>query len=81
MTSTATGILFALNEHKEIHGTERLTLLLNIHPSHKSRVFAEALSLKRMGMIDMEISPGGRGNKTIYRDRGVIKVEPNGSNN
>ena len=80
MTSTATGILFALNEHKEIQGTEELTILLGIHVGNKRRVFAEALMLSRMGMIEMIISPGGRGNKTIYRDRGVIKVEPHEPN-
>lgn len=75
MTSIATDILLALNEHKEVQGTEALTLLLNRGVSSKRRVFSEAIALHRLGMIEMIISHGGRGHKTIYRDRGVIKVQ------
>jgi len=77
MTNIALGILLALHEHKEIHGTEELAHLLN---SRDHYVFTNALMLSKYGLIEMVISPGGRGNKTIYRDRGVIKVEPHDSN-
>ena len=75
MTSIATDILLVLNERKEIQGTEALTLLLNKSVSSKRRVFSEAIALHRLGMIEMIVSPGGRGKKTIYRDCGVIKVQ------
>lgn len=74
MTNLQTGILFILHEHKEIRGTETLARLLNT-PTNKGRVFSACLSLNRMGMIDMQISDGGRSKPTVYRDRGVIKVQ------
>lgn len=72
MTSIALGILLALHEHKEIQGTEELARILNARDHY---VFTNALLLAKYGMIDMQISTGGRGNKTIYRDAGVIKVQ------
>lgn len=74
MKKLTTNILFAVHEHKEIRGTENLTSMLGIDIRHKSRVFAEALALNRLGMIEMIISRGGRGKRTIYRDCGVIKI-------
>lgn len=79
MTNIALGILLALNEHKEIRGTEELTRILG--SGHKEYVIANALLLAKNGMINMEISTGGRGNKTIYRDAGVIKVNAHGHRN
>jgi hypothetical protein len=75
MTNISYGILEALREHKEIQGTEQLTKIINVHIGHKGRVFAQACTLARYGMIEMIISSGGRGVKTIYRDRGVLKVQ------
>lgn len=72
MTNISLGILIALNEHKTIEGTEELARILGTREGY---VKTNALLLAKYGMITMQISPGGRGNKTIYKDAGVIKVQ------
>ena len=72
MTNISLGILLTLHEHKEIQGTEELARILGTREGY---VKANALLLAKYGMITMEISPGGRGNKTIYKDAGAIKVQ------
>lgn len=80
MTNIALGILLALNEHKEIKGTNELARLLNTTSHH---VFTNAIILAKYGMIEIQINqkPRGRGNATIYRDAGVIKVNTHGHRN
>jgi len=74
MTNISLGILIALNEHKEIKGTNQLARLLN---TRAEDVHANALLLAKYGMIEMQINPQprGRGHTTIYKDAGVIKVQ------
>lgn len=72
MTNISLGILIALNEHKTIEGTEQLARILGTREGY---VKTNALLLAKYGMIKMQISVGGRGNKTIYQDAGVIKVQ------
>jgi len=71
MTNISLGILIALHEHKEIQGSDELASILKTRVEY---VHTNALLLAKYGLIDMEISTGGRGNKTIYRDKGVITV-------
>lgn len=73
MTNISLAILAALHEHKEIDGTE--TLCQHINTNDKHHVFTNALLLAKYGLIEMIISPGGRGHKTIYKDRGVLEVK------
>jgi len=72
MTNISLGILIALDEHKTIEGTEKLARILGTREGY---VKTNALLLAKYGMIKMQISAGGRGNKTIYQDAGVIKVK------
>lgn len=81
MTKTEIDILNALHEHQEIHGTEQLCLTVGVSASKKNRVVAFAVMLHRLGLIDMELSAGGRGNKTIYRNAGTLKVQQHGHHN
>jgi predicted transcriptional regulator len=79
MTNISLGILLILNERKEIRGTNELARLLN---TRAEDVHTNALLLAKYGMIEMQINsqPRGRGNATIYRDAGVIKVNGHGNN-
>lgn len=74
MTDIEYRILEALNKHKEIHGTETLAEMIG-SLANVRRVRAHVLILVKHGMIKMEPSTGGRGNKTIYRDAGVLQVQ------
>jgi hypothetical protein len=75
MNNISLGILRALHEHKQINGTETLAAILN---AKKHYVHTNAIILARYGMI--EIIPGiGRGNKTIYKDAGVLRVKNAGT--
>jgi len=73
MTNTEIAILRLLSERKEIEGTEVLSLAIGA--TNKHHVFTCALLLSRHGMIEMIPGIGGRGNKTIYRDKGIYTAE------
>jgi predicted transcriptional regulator len=72
MTNISLGILLALNEHKQIEGTDKLAELVNAKQKDVTR---NALILIKWGMIHCIPGTRGRGHKTIYRDAGVIKVQ------
>jgi DNA-binding IscR family transcriptional regulator len=76
MNNISLGILRLLDEHKEIKGTGALAEMLN---AKRHYVFTNAIMLQKYGMI--EIVPGGKGqgNKTIYRDAGMLKVKNAGT--
>ena len=74
MTDIEYRILEALNKHKEIRGTETLAEMIGSLVNVKL-VRAHACILVKNGMIKMERSTGGRGNKTVYRDAGVLQVQ------
>jgi len=71
MTNISLGILLALNEHKEIAGTDELARLVNAKQEDVTR---NTIILVKHGMIKCEPGKRGRGHKTIYRDAGVIKA-------
>lgn len=73
MTNISLAILIALHEHKVIRGTDTLAEIINAKQEY---VTSNALILHRYGLIDLELGSRGRGNKTIYRDKGIITVEP-----
>lgn len=72
MTNISLAILIALCKHKEIHGTENFAEMINVK---KEFLLTNALLLAKYGLIEMVVSHGGRGHKTIYRDRGVMQAE------
>jgi len=65
------GILLALHEHKRIEGTDTLAELLG---TKQELITPAALSLYRLGLIHMQLGRAGRGNKTVYEDKGVITI-------
>lgn len=75
MTSTELGILIAVKQHGEIHGTAELCRIINATDKH--HVFTSALLLAQYGLIG--IIPGTGGNKkngrTIYRSTGTPILE------
>ena len=75
MTDIEFGILMALHQRGEIHGTDTLCHAVTGTGNNKKLVYRHALILVANGMIHMEPSAGGRGKKTIYRDAGVLKVQ------
>ena len=78
MTNTEMQILRVLDEHKEIQGTEQLERLVNV--SYHHHILTSAVLLAKAGLISIEKSLGGRGNKTIYRSNNdLFTVRRNGS--